>query len=336
LPEVLSYASGRRRGALLAATTCIVLGASVAAEAQSAKTRSDGKRTDVQAINKSEPTLCAEHDNVQIDLKSADVRHFSIEAHHPAYIATITKERAAFDLTHCTFRQDAFVPATPRKKTFWESKEFWLTGYTFDGFWRANDVPVRVGNTVERGFHMVQLWMLHRERAEEIMVFYPPDGYWRARPLPFEDMRWTAYGSSFLVGPVEVQKRPLVRLKEIAFDPQTRTFKLQLMRGGHASLTLKAIDQKHISLDVALSQDVPRDTPFASLRSMYVTETNSDVARLAWRRLNGKRWHEASVMDLKQTALNHLWAGRRIPSQHNLSAPDFVFRNFESAPIPIK
>jgi hypothetical protein len=195
---------------------------------------------------------------------------------------------------------------------------------------------VRVGNTVERGFHMVQLWMLHRERAEEIMVFYPPDGYWRARPLPFEDMRWTAYGSSFLVGPVEVQKRPLVRLKEIAFDPQTRTFKLQFMRGGHASLTLKAIDQKHISLDVALSQDVPRGTPFASLRSMYVTETNSDVARLAWRHLNGKRWHEASVMDLKQTALNHLWAGRRIPSQHNLSAPDFVFRNFESAPIPIK
>ena len=42
------------------------------------------------------------------------------------------------------------------------------------------------------------------------MVLYPPDGYWRARPLPFEDMRWTAYGSSFLVGPVETQERPIV------------------------------------------------------------------------------------------------------------------------------
>ena len=316
--------------------SCVFLGVSPAAQAQGSNSSDNGKRLDVQAINKSKPTLCAEHDNVHIDLKSTDIRRFTIEAHHPAYIGTISKERAAFDLTHCTFRQDAFVPATPRKKTFWESKEFWLVGYTFEGFWRANDVPVRVGNTVERGFHMVQLWMLHRERAEEVMVFYPPDGYWRARPLPFEDMSWTAYGSSFIVGPVEVQQRPLVRLKEIAFDPKTRTFTLQFMRGGRASITLKTIDQKHISLNVALSPDVPKDRPFASLRSMYVTETNSDVARLAWRSMNGTRLHEAPVMDLKQATLNHLWAGRRTPSQHNLSAPDVIFKDFAGNPASTK
>ena len=50
-----------------------------------------------------------------------------------------------------------------RRKTFWETPEFWLTGYTFPSFWRPNDVPVRVGDTVERGFHLIQFWMWHRE-----------------------------------------------------------------------------------------------------------------------------------------------------------------------------
>ena len=116
--------------------------------------------------------------------------------------------------------------------------DFWLTGYTFPAkaFWRAPTVPVRVGDRVENGFHLVQLWMNYRQRAEEIMAFYPPDGYWRARPLPFEEMRWTAYGSSFLIGPVEVQQRPIVDLEEIAFEPETRTFVLKFKRGGTARI----------------------------------------------------------------------------------------------------
>lgn len=293
------------------------------------KNGTDSQQLDVEVINKSTPTLCAEHDNVQIDFKSAGISKFQIQAKHPAYIANISKEAPGFDLTNCSFKADPVIAAKPRKKTFWESPKFWLTGYTFKGFWRPNDVPVRVGKTVEHGFHMVQLWMLYRERAEEIMVFYPPDGYWRARPLPFADMRWTAYGSSFIVGPVEVQKRPLVRLKEIVFAPTKRQFTLHFLRGGHATITLKSVDQNQISLDVGLSKDVPRNVPFASLRSMYVTETNSDVARLAWRSLSAKKWSERPVMELKKTLASYFWAGRRAPSQHNLSAPDFVFRKFQ-------
>ena len=295
-----------------------------------------GKPIDVIAINKSKPVLCAEHDNVHIDFVSPDVRQFQIQARHPTYIASIRNERAEFDLANCSFHKDPVVPAKPRKKTFWESRKFWLTGYTFGGFWRANNVPVRVGNHVERGFHMVQLWMLHRERAEEVMVFYPPDGYWRARPLPFADMRWTAYGSSFLVGPVEFEKRPLVRLKEIEFDPAANRFTLHFMAGGSATITLKSIDQKQITLDVAFPRAMPRGLPFASLRSMYVTETNSDVARLAWRSMRSKRWLESPVMEFKKAATSHFWAGRRVMSRHNQSAPDFVFRSFAGPLVPAR
>ncbi len=104
---------------------------------------------------------------------------------------------------------------------------------------------------MEQGLHVVQLWVLHNERAEEVLVVYPPDGYWRARPLPPAHMRWTAYGSSFLVGPVEVQERPIVDLKDISFDPETKTFTMNFARGGSAKLTVDTLDQDRIILDIS-------------------------------------------------------------------------------------
>ena len=174
----------------------------------------------VRVENNSAPELCAEKDNVELDFISPRVRSLQIQAVHPSYINTIASDRWAPDWSSCDFTVDPKAFSQARRKTFWETPEFWLTGYTFPSFWRPNDVPIRVGDSVEHGFHLIQLWMWHRERAEEIMVLYPPDGYWRARPLPFEDMRWTAYGSSFLVGPVETQERPIVDIEEIVFEPE--------------------------------------------------------------------------------------------------------------------
>ena len=65
------------------------------------------------------------------------------------------------------------------------------------------------------------------ERAEEVLVLYPADGYWRARPLPPGNLRWSAYGSSFLIGPVETSGRPFVDIRDVAFDPETSTFTLE-------------------------------------------------------------------------------------------------------------
>ena len=193
----------------------------------------------VRVENKSVPELCAEKDNIEIDFISSRIRGLQVQAVHPSYINTIVSDRWAPDWSSCDLSPDPKAFSQARRRTFWESPEFWLTGYTFPSFWRPNDVPVRVGDRVERGFHLVQVWMWYRERAEEILVFYPPDGYWRARPLPFEDMRWTAYGSSFLVGPVETQERPIVDLQEIVVEPETRSFTLKFQRGGEARISIK-------------------------------------------------------------------------------------------------
>ncbi len=291
----------------------------------------DPKELAVEVANKSEPVLCAEKDNVALEFSSPLVRQFRVQAVHPAYIGTIAVDHWAPDFTSCDMTHDtAFHADNSRRVTFYETPDFWITGYTFPSFWRPNTVPVRVGDRVEKGLHLIQVWMRYRERAEEVLVLYPPDGYWRARPLPFADMRWTAYGSSFLIGPVEVQERPIVAIKDIAFDPATKTFTLNFERGGSATLTLDVVDQSRIALNVSVN-GLPDNLPFAAMRSMYATETNSDVAKVAWRKKGAEGWGEAPIMSFPKTSLTEIWAGRTVPSNHNTSAPDMVFSQFFGA-----
>ena len=286
----------------------------------------------VEVTNASEPVLCAEKDNVTIKFTSSEVRRFRLQATHPAYLAGIVQDRHAPDFTAC----EDLSPATtevrpPRQVTFYEDVETWLTGTTFANFWRPHDVPFRVGDRVERGLHVVQLWVRRDERAEEVLVIYPADGYWRIRPLPPAHMRWSAYGSSFLVGPVETEGRPVVNIKEIAFDPKAMTFRISFARGGSATLKLETLDRDRLVLDVQFDQPVA-GRPFAALRSMYVTEFNADVARIALREPDARGWREEPIMSFAKGRATDVWAGRLVPSRHNTSAPDMIFNRFQSTP----
>ena len=206
----------------------------------------------VDVVNASEPTLCAEKDNVYLKLVSAAARRFTVEAVHPAYMGTIVVDRYAPDFRNCDMSGDPAHTFEPRRVTLYETEQWQLIGHTFPSFWRPNRVPVRVGDRVENGLHLLQLWTRFQERAEEVLVLYPADGYWRARPLPPAHLRWSAYGSSFLIGPVETEGRPLVDIRDIAFDPATRSFRLNFARGGAATLRLDALDQERIVLDVGV------------------------------------------------------------------------------------
>jgi hypothetical protein len=286
--------------------------------------------TPVEIINASTPTRCAEEDNVYIKLQGEQVRRFTIEARHPAYVGAIVTDRWDPDFTNCNMPAAAAYRFERRRQTIYETEDWQLVGLTFPSFWRPNSVPVRVGQRTETGFHLLQLWTRFQERAEEVLVLYPTDGYWRARPLAPQNLRASAYGSSFLVGPVEEQGRPLVDLKEVAFDPASRTFSLRFARGGAAMLRLDTLDQERIGLEVTLEPPVGPDRPFAALRSMYVSDTNSDVAHVAWRPPVNPLWQDADVMAFQRARAVELWAGRRIPSRHNTSAPDFTFRDFRA------
>jgi hypothetical protein len=284
----------------------------------------------VEVTNTSEPVLCAEKDNVTINFASKDVRRFRIEAAHPAYAGTLQRDSFEADWTGCTAAGDPAPgrPQPPKRTTLYEEIDFWVVGLTFPTFWRPATAAVRIGARVEKGLHLLQVWMIRPMGGEEVLVLYPQDGYWRARPLPPKNLSWSAYGSSFLVGPIEMKERPIVDIKEVVFDPATRTFRLAFTRGGSATLRLDKLDIDSQVLDVTLDPPVGGDLPFAALRSMFVTEINNDVAHLGWRVKDAKRWERQLLMDFKRASAVEIWAGRLVPSRHNTSAPDMVFRDF--------
>ena len=290
----------------------------------------------VTVTNGSEPVLCAEKDNVSIEFTSPEVRGFRIEAAHPAYITSIQRDSFEADWTDCDMSGDPVhhsgVAVTTRK-TIYEEPDIWLVGWTFPTFWRPSTATVRVGDRVEKGLHMVQVWVIRPMGGEEVLVFYPQDGYWRMRPRAPAGLAPTAFGSSLLIGPVEVDGRPIVRIKEIAFDPKSRTFTLHYEGGGSATLRMAHLDEHRHTLEVAFDRPVA-GRPFASLRSMYVTEFNNDVSRIAVREPDAKGWRESPILDFKSATASAIWMGRTAISRHNTSSPDIVLNGFAGAPRP--
>ena len=124
----------------------------------SAAFAADDLAVDVQ--NASEPTLCAEKDNVYLKLTSPEVRRFKIEAVHPNYIGTIVVDRSAFDLHNCPDLAAApLITEQPRRVTIFETPDLQLVGITIPNFWRKTIVPVRVGDRIETGVQLLQLWV---------------------------------------------------------------------------------------------------------------------------------------------------------------------------------
>jgi hypothetical protein len=291
----------------------------------------------VEVKNESEPVLCAEKDNVTIKAISPEVRRFRIEAAHPAYIVGLQRDNWDADWTDCDMSGDPVhkAPVPPQRITFYESIEYWLVGYTFESFWRPADTTFRVGDRVEKGLHLVQLWKLGKTGSYEVLVVYPQDGYWRVRPLPPPQLSAAAYGSSFLFGPIEQDgARPVVNIKEIAFDPKTLSFNLAFKDGSSGTLKLDSVDQDRMVLDAVLDRPVTGGKAFAALRSMYVTEFNNDVARIAIREPGAKGWREEALMPFAGGKATDVWMGRATHSRHNTSSPDMVFRSFSKDPNP--
>lgn len=303
---------------------CIVSSAAVAAAAEN--------QVGVKVENKSEPVLCAEKDNVTLTFTYPKIKRFRIEAAHPNYINTLQKDSFAPDWTACEFAEEAKAQPPPRKVTLYEDVNLWVVGYSFANFWRDRKVPFRVRDKSDDSLHVVQIWVRHDERAEEVLVVYPTDGYWRARPLPPKHLGWSAYGSSFLIGPVEDSGRPVVNLAKIAFDPKAREFTLKFAGGGEARLKIARLDRETQVLDVVFSEPIVGPS-FAALRSMYVTRFNNDVAEVSVLETGARGWREGLIMNFEGAAsAKEVWTGRLYPSRHNTSAPDMVFRKFMAVP----
>ncbi len=290
----------------------------------------------VSVENKSEPVLCAEKDNVTLTFTSPKVLRFSIEAAHPSYINSITTDSFEPDWTACEFKGEATAPARPpQRKTIYEDIELWIVAHRYESFWRDAGARVVIGDEVHDGIHLLQVWAIRPMGGEEVMVLYPQDGYWRMRPKAPSGRAPTAFGTSFLLGPISEDKgRPVVDIEEVKFLPEARTFQLKFKGGNSAEVALGPLDQQRNRLDVSFSNPITAK-PFATIRSMYVTRFNNDVADVAVLDEGKTAWIETPVMEFEgATAATELWAGRNSLSRHNTSSPDMVFKDFDDSAAP--
>jgi len=287
----------------------------------------------VQIENRSEPTLCAEEDNVAVAFTGRGVRGLTISAQHPAYIGTLDVDVTAPDFSFCDMSDDHAFPAEPRREVLYDDGNVRLVGIAYQSFWRPADVPVTVAGRKFEGLHLLQVHVRpDGEPAgplDETLVLYPPDGYWRLRPIEPEHLDGTAYGSSFLAGPVTEEGRPMIDILNVEFDPGSRSFRLRFTEGGHGTVKLAVASREVSRVEITFDPPVPDAQPFAMLRSMHVSATNNDVGAIAWVPPDGLAWREETIMEFERAQGSIVWTGRTTPSRHNTSAPDITFSRFE-------
>ena len=289
----------------------------------------------VEVANHSVVTKCAEEDNIYYTLKApADgpkVTGFSIETKQVPYLQKIVRDSTLPDFTDCSFGQDWAPDAHPYTAVLYEDNQFILKGVVYPDFWRPTTVPVKVGKLTQNFLHLVQLWKKTASGPIEFLVFYPQDGYWRLKTLPPFRMPEVAYGSSFLIGPIETSTRPFVAYKSVEFDPATVSFTLEFAKGGKAKVTVAELLSQSIRLDVTLDGvDATSAEGFAGLRSMFVTPERSDAAETRWVAAKADQESVASIVEFKSSRATRVTFGRSVPSRHNTSAPNMSFFDFKS------
>jgi len=294
-----------------------------------------GQSVGVSVDNHSVATRCAEEDNVYYTISAPPgtppIHSFRLEATGVPYLPVL-RDSTAPDFTDCSFGQDwvpDLHPYVPPTAVLYEDDQYILKGIVYPDFWRPTVVPVTVGRLTQNFLHLVQLWKKTAAGPVEFLVFYPQDGYWRLKTLPPAEMHEVAYGSSFLLGPIETSSRPFVAYKSVRFDPTTLSFTIEFAKGGTATVTLEDIRVNHAGLTVTFDHVADAGQGVAGLRSMYVTPARSDAAETRWQITDASPWQTSDIVAFRSATAAAVVFGRSVPSRHNTSAPDIGFSAFQ-------
>jgi len=319
---------------------CLLLGCACAGSQGAGTTAATTSAAPASALvtNASRLTRCAEEDNVYVKISGRALTGMRIEARQPSYIKQLTVDDSSADFTDCHFSQDEnpVYHFEPKKLVLWENAEWVLVGNTYATFWRPNEVPVSIDGKVTTQLHLLQL---HKKDAtepsagrHEFLVLYPPDGYWRAKPIPADSLPSSTYGTSFLVGPITDAARPFVNIKSVEFVPSELTFKLNYEDGSHGSMKLLEITRDRLALHYQQNTALGETQPLAAIRSMYVTDQKSDVAQVVLRAEDAQSPKVAPISNFTQEHVSEVAFGRSVISKHNPSAPDMWFGEFTLTP----
>ena len=292
----------------------------------------------VTVSNHSRATACAEEDNVSLHLQAPRITRLRVEALPPPYLDQVDRDITTPDFSGCNFdgRTHPTDPAyhfRERRVVLHDGPQWRIVGLTLPTFWRPQRVPVRIGQRTVRGIHLLQVFAKTTDSRQprEVLVLYPADGYWRIKPVPAPRFGDGVYGSSFLLGPVVDEGRPVVNIASIRIETRPLALELRFAQGGGARVALVEASRVRTALDVSFAPAASHTTPFAALRSMHVSPDNADVSEIAWRQGGDARLQTQPLDAARRIEATDVRFGRSIPSRHNTSAPDIRFYDFEAA-----
>ena len=160
----------------------------------------------------------------------------------------------------------------------------------------------------------------------QIFVLYA-NGYARIIPQPPAGREErVCFGASMIIGPAaEGPLFPITPIDRLEIDPQKMTIKVQYTNGSSAVLQLQAEPGKTTVRVTDVTYDTVT-TPFVTMRSMWVTDDNSDVAQIQAASSPGVM--QTYTIDPKHeewtTLPSDSWVfSRPTYSRHNTSSPDF-------------
>jgi hypothetical protein len=284
----------------------------------------------VTVKDKGVKTLCAEEDNVYATLSAPGVKSFEVAARHPIYGPSLKSNASKPNFRHCKITPAKDYKSQPRNEVLFMGAKVMIKAITYPSYWRKQDVQVNVkGGRQDHGFHIVQVWVLVKGVWQEALVLHAADGYWRLRPLPMPQFDIAVYGTSFLIGPVEEEGRPFVRIASLDIDPEALTLTAHFEKGGQAKVSIVNLDTNELRAKVELDPPVATDGPFVALRSMYVAQDNADTAELHWTAADGLNQVDP-VIGFGQVQASAVGFERSAPSKHNVSAPDILFDKFQN------
>jgi hypothetical protein len=329
----------RKRSAWALAALVSLLGCSTTQSSRAPQSASSEQPTpaSVKVVNATRPTTCAEEDNVYVKLQGEGLRKLRIEARHPRYMGQVQADSYEPDFSDCKFDEnshpsDPKYTFLPKRVILWESDTMLMVGNTHETFWRPNKVDFVVGAQVTPEVHLVQVYLKDKDEPKlgrhQFLVLYPPDGYWRAKPIPTLPLNYGVYGTSFLVGPIEEAGRPVVELSKVEFVPERKTFLLWYRDGSRGEMKIAEVDREHIALEYTHDRPLPATKPLAAIRSMYVSPEKSDTAEVSWRGAGAATLTTRPLPAFTEEQANEVLFGRSVISKHNLSAPDMWFGAF--------
>ncbi|KAK6173017.1 hypothetical protein SNE40_016557 [Patella caerulea] len=212
-------------------------------------------------------------------------------------------------------------------ETIFESGELVIDAVYMDFWWRAPEsMKINILPKAEI-YPNVAYFRVSRpipwttDSYAQIFVLYQ-DGNARLLQLPPPGLDWIPFGSSVIIGSTDPKShRPSAPISEVDIDPYSFKFNIRYVDGSSADFKLSStIEETEIVVsNLKFAQDMSIH-PFATLRSMYVEEGNSDCDSLM---IDGEKSYHI-MDDWHPKNGRSFMFYRRCESKHLTLSPDIL------------